>query len=73
MNPHSLLRGIHLKIKIHILTGNISSKEWIWPEIIHIGFKQNSHTSHIAAQLVGCEMLERSAMKVARSFLRRGH
>jgi len=55
------------------MTGNISSKEWIRAEIIQIGFKQDSHTSHIAAQLMGCEMLERSAMKVARSVLRRGH
>ncbi len=32
--------------------------------------KQDFHTSRIAAQNTGCEMLERSAMKVTRSVLK---
>ncbi|MGP8329276.1 MAG: reverse transcriptase N-terminal domain-containing protein [Methanosarcinaceae archaeon] len=32
--------------------------------------KQDFHTSHTAARNTGCEMLERSAAKVARSVLR---
>ncbi len=36
------------------------------------GVKRIYHFSHTAAQNLGCEVLERSAVKVARSVLRRG-
>lgn len=50
---------------------DISSPERIGYESKHLGFRHDYHFSHVAAQNLGCKVLECTAVKVARCVLRK--
>lgn len=69
IHRHSMVK---LDANPYLDRGYTSSPERIGYESKHPGFKHDSHSLHIAARNSGCEVLERSAVKVARFVLRRG-